>query len=244
MPSGPNRSSLLDSSEVVASEPGLEELASAAEAEAAEAESQAQAARARAAELRHNAAASAADTVESSDTAELDDKGSAPETRTRRMSWGTAAGAAAILLSIGLLALSGFLVWHHRQALEERQQAAEYEATARQVVVTLMSLDAATAPDAVQSIIASSTGPFKAEFEGAADEFVSIAADADVSTNAEVKAAAVQSMTADEAQVLVTATSTISNAAGADEQPRSWRLSVTLVREGEEIKMSQLEFVP
>ena len=239
MSSGHTRSPLLDSSE-----PGLEELAEAAEAEAAAAEAEAQAARARAAGLRRDAAASAAEIGESSGTAESEDEGSVPEGRTRRMSWGTAAGGVAILLSIGLLILSGFLVWHHRQAMEERQQAEEYEATARQVVVTLMSLDAATAPDAVQLILASSTGPFRDEFQSAADEFVSIAADADVSTSAEVKAAAVQSMTADEAQVLVTAASTISNAAGADEQPRSWRLNVTLVREGEEIKMSQLEFVP
>lgn len=238
MPFGHRRSAVLDSVG-----PASEALAEAAEAEAVAAEAEAEAARARAAEIRRRAAGSAEEVADGGDNAgsEAD---SLPEGRTRWMWPGAAVGMLAILLSVGLLLLSGFLIWHHRQATDERQRAAEYEATARQVVVTLMSLDAATAPETVQSVIASSTGPFKDEFEGAAEDFVSIAADAEVSTKAEVKAVAVQSMTEGEAQVLVTATSTVSNAAGSVEEPRSWRLSVKLVRMGEEIKMSQLEFVP
>ena len=59
-----------------------------------------------------------------------------------------------------------------------------------------------------------------------------------------VTAAAVQSMTDDSAEVLVAATSRVSNTTGANQQPRSWRLSVSLQREGEQIKMSKVEFVP
>jgi Mce-associated membrane protein len=44
--------------------------------------------------------------------------------------------------------------------------------------------------------------------------------------------------------VLVAATSTISNPAGVNQQPRSWRLSVNLTRDGGQIKMSSMEFIP
>jgi len=48
----------------------------------------------------------------------------------------------------------------------------------------------------------------------------------------------------DSAVVLVSATSRVTNAAGAKQEPRSWRLSVNLQREGDQIKMSKVEFVP
>jgi Mce-associated membrane protein len=51
-------------------------------------------------------------------------------------------------------------------------------------------------------------------------------------------------MSPDSAVVLVTAATTISSSAGADQQPRSWRLSVTMLREGAQIKMSKVDFIP
>ena len=54
----------------------------------------------------------------------------------------------------------------------------------------------------------------------------------------------VESMTDDSAVVLVSATSRVTNSAGAKQEPRSWRLSVNLERIGDQIKMSKVEFVP
>ena len=51
-------------------------------------------------------------------------------------------------------------------------------------------------------------------------------------------------MTKDSAVVLVTAATTISNSAGANQQPRTWRLSVDVVDDGGQIKMSKVDFVP
>ena len=230
------------SATIVSSEPGSMDLVEAAEAEAVAAEARANAARAQAEELRRTAAVSV---PESGDTTEpVSEVDTATESRHRRVSWRVGVSALALVLSAGMLTLSGYLVWHHRQSMAEHQQVAEYEAAARQIVVTLMSLDEASAPETVKTIIDSSTGQFRSEFEGAADDFIAITADSDVTTTAEVKAAAVESMSRDQAQVLVTATSTVSNAAGADQEPRSWRLSVSLTREGDRIKMSKLEFVP
>ena len=51
-------------------------------------------------------------------------------------------------------------------------------------------------------------------------------------------------MTDDTAIVLVAASSRVTNSAGAKQEPRSWRLRVDLQRDGDQIKMSKVEFVP
>ena len=63
-------------------------------------------------------------------------------------------------------------------------------------------------------------------------------------TKADAQAVAVESMTPTTATVLVTAATTVSNSAGADQQPRNWRLSVDMVDDGQQMKLTKVEFVP
>ncbi|MGB5795819.1 MAG: hypothetical protein WBH51_08485 [Mycolicibacter algericus] len=154
------------------------------------------------------------------------------------------AAVAVVVCSCALLVLSALMVQQHRRAQADQRHRAEFVAVARQVVVTLMSIDYNDAEGSVQRIVDNSTGPFRTEFQGAADDFVKVSKDAKVTTKATVNAAAVESMTPDSAVVLVAASSTVSNAAGAEDAPRRWRLTVDLQREGDQIKMSKVEFVP
>lgn len=150
----------------------------------------------------------------------------------------------AVIAIVALLAASGYMVWHHQQAQNEQRRAAEFAAAARQGVVTLMSLDFNHAKEDVQRIIDSSTGEFKQDFENTAEDFTKVAEQSKVVTEATVNSTAVDSMTDDSAVVLVAATSNITNAAGAKQDPRNWRLSVTVARDGDQIKLSKVEFVP
>ena len=63
-------------------------------------------------------------------------------------------------------------------------------------------------------------------------------------TEVTVNATAVESMSDDKAEVLVAAASRVTNTAGANQEPRTWRLSVSLEREDGQIKMAKVEFVP
>jgi Mce-associated membrane protein len=164
--------------------------------------------------------------------------------RLRLPSWKHLAVAVAILCMCALVAASGYMVWDHRQAVQERQLSAEYVAAGRQSVVTLMSLDFNHAQEAVQRIIDNSTGQFKQDFESQAADFVKVAQESKVITEVTVNATAVESMNPDTAVVLVAASSRVTNSAGANQEPRTWRLSVNLQREGGQIKMSKVEFVP
>ena len=132
----------------------------------------------------------------------------------------------------------------HRQQAADQQRRAEYSAAARQSVVTLMSLDFNKAKDDVQRIIDNSTGGFKDDFKKQAEDFIAVAQESKVITEVTVNATAIESMTDDSAVVLVSATSRVTNSAGAKQEPRSWRLAVDLKHDGGQIKMSKVEFVP
>ena len=164
--------------------------------------------------------------------------------RIPRIRWGIVAAVVAILCISALVTLSVLMVVHHRQQAHEQQLIAEYQAAARQSVVTLMSLDFNNAQADVQRIIDNSTGQFKEDFEAQAEAFAQVARDSKVITEVNVNVAAVKSMTDTNATALVSATSRVTNSAGANQEPRSWRLLVDLAREGDQIKMSKVEFVP
>jgi Mce-associated membrane protein len=247
-------------------------LAEEAEAEAAEAEAIAAAARARARAIRlrrqakadeakadeseaepeaQDAVAESVDATEADETGD-DDVADEPTeerpTRWRRLSVGRilkiSAAAVAVVCTCALITLSVLMVISHRHQAAEEQRRAEFTAAARQSVVTLMSLDFNKAKDDVQRIIDNSTGAFRDDFKNQAEDFVKVAQDSKVITEVTVNAVGVQSMTNDTATALVSAASRVTNNAGAKQEPRTWRLLVNLQRDGGQIKMAKVEFVP
>jgi len=189
----------------------------------------------------------AEDTEAAADSADETEPKPAKERRGLRIplpSWKAVAASITVLVIAALLAGCGYMYWYHRQALAEQQRSAEFAAAARQGVVTLMSLDYNKAKEDVQRIIDNSTGQFKADFQNTADDFVKVATESKAVTETKVTATAVESMTDNTATVLVAATSRVTNAAGAKEEPRAWRLSVNLARDGDQIKLAKVEFVP
>ncbi|BBY92833.1 membrane protein [Mycobacterium gallinarum] len=245
-------------------------LAEEAEAEAAEAEAAAAAARAKAKAIRLRreaqeaeakakaeadaenqaddevAADEAVETQAAVEGAAVDyDQEAAPKGRRWGLIVKVVAMTLAVLCTAALITASVLMVNEHRKATENQQLNAEFAAAGRQGVVTLMSLDFNTAEDNVQRIIENTTGQFKADFEDQAADFVKVAQDSKVITDVTVTAAAVESMTPNQAVVLVAATSRVTNSSGAKQEPRAWRLQVSLERvDGGQIKMAKVEFVP
>jgi Mce-associated membrane protein len=188
-------------------------------------------------------AASAAEADDTVDAAEAE-----PAAKPRRWTTGRilkiAAASVAAIVACALITLSVLMVRHHRDVVRDQQRNAEYAAAARQSVVTMMSLDFNKAKEDVQRIIDNSTGQFKDDFQNNAPDFIKVAQDSKVVTDVTVNATAVESMTDNTATVLVSATSRVTNSAGAKQDPRSWRLTVDLKRDGGQLKMSKVEFVP
>lgn len=250
-------------------------LAEEAEAEAAEAEAAAIAARAKAkairlrreaqeSEARAKAEAEAKAETEAeteasedapvdidaaeagrSDESGEDDEDAAPKGRRWGLILKVVAMTLAILCTAALITVSVLMVNEHKRVVRDQQLNAEYSAAGRQSVVTLMSLDFNSAEEDVKRIIENTTGQFKTDFESQAEDFVKVAQDSKVITDVTVTSTAVESMDPNRAVVLVAATSRVTNASGAKQEPRAWRLSVSLERvDGGQIKMSKVEFVP
>ena len=230
--------------------------------EVARAEARAEAARARVLQLSREADAASSGQVDSIATADEEDTDSAVVKSIadaepapaiwvrlrrrvlRRPGRNTLAAGAAVVLICAALGTSGYVVWYHRKAANERQQTAEFAAAARQGAITLMSIDPNKARDDVQRIIDDSTGSFKNQMLITAQDLVSRVEQSKVSTNGVVKAVAVESMTRDSAVVLVAAKAEVANPEQSKPPPRLWRIVLNLQRDGDRIKVSKVEFVP
>lgn len=164
----------------------------------------------------------------------------------RRPKWSTIATAVAVLIIIAALSGSVYMVLDHRNAQRKRERVGEFAAGARQGVVTLTSLDFNHAKEGVQHILENSTGSFRDDFLKMADDFTKVVEQSKVVSQGSVQAAAVDldTMTDNSAVVLVASTSEVTNAAGAKQDPRNYRLIVTVTRDGGQLKISKVEFVP
>ena len=205
-------------------------------------------------------AAVSVETEESPDTAEAAEEESEAEISSddaekrplrlqrlrRRPKWSTIAAAVAVLIIIAALSGSVYMVLDHRNAQRKRERVAEFAAGARQGVVTLTSLDFNHAKEGVQHILENSTGSFRDDFLKMADDFTKVVEQSKVVSQGSVQAAAVDldTMTDNSAVVLVASTSEVTNAAGAKQDPRNYRLIVTVTRDGGQLKISKVEFVP
>jgi Mce-associated membrane protein len=236
--------------------------ADAAEAEAAEAEARAEAARARANELRRKLEAASADDADpdaeetTKATAEdvdgvaepaadqVEEVATAGRRRLRLPGLKAVAAGLVLLLIAGLLSVTGWMLFEHRKAAAERHRTAEYAAAARQGVVNLMSMDYTQAKESVQRVIDDSIGKFKNNFEDSSKDLIKALQDSKMVTKVTVNDTAVEAMDEETATVLIAATSHREgpNAPKEDQQPRVWRVVLTLQRDGGQIKMSDVEF--
>ncbi len=215
-----------------------EAMAELAEAEAAEAEALAEAARAKAEAARLRDAPE--DSGSDEDDAPAEPAGPGPK---RRWLWRIAA-AVAVLAICALATVSGVMISKHRQVAAKQAHSAEFVAAARNGVVALLSIDYNHAKADVQRVIDSSTGSFRDDFTKNADDFVKTAEQSKAVTQGSITASALDSENGDTGVVLLAAKSQVTNAAGARQDPRAWRMSVTVTRDGGQLKMSNVEFVP
>ncbi|EUA01390.1 hypothetical protein I547_4084 [Mycobacterium kansasii 824] len=183
------------------------------------------------------------DEVEGQDAAEA----AAPRGRSWRWLRVLLAGlakAAAVVIICGFAALSGIMVWQHHQTTQRHERAEAFADGAKKGIINMISLDFRKAKEDVQRVIDSSTGEFKDEFQQRAADFTKVVEQSKVVTEGTVTATAVESMDGNTALVLVSATSRVTNGGNGKEEPREWRLKVTVTEEDGQYKMSKVEFVP
>jgi Mce-associated membrane protein len=153
----------------------------------------------------------------------------------------TILGLVAVVALAALTGWLGFRAYESRKAADERNLFLQ---VGRQGALNLTTIDWEHADSDVQRILDSATGSFYDDFQNRSAPFVQVVKQAKSKSVGSVTEAGVESESGDEAQVLVAVTVKTSNAGAAEQEPRSWRMRITVQKMGDQAKVSNVEFVP
>lgn len=151
------------------------------------------------------------------------------------------AGIAGVVALAGLTGWLGFRTYESNRADAERNLFLQ---VGRQGALNLTSIDWQNADADVQRILDSATGTFYDDFQQRAQPFVEVVKQAKSKSVGTISEAGVESESDNEAQILVAVTVKTSNAGTPEQQPRAWRMRISVEKIGDEAKVSNVEFVP
>ena len=145
---------------------------------------------------------------------------------------------------VALTAVSGWLGYSAYQEKKAAHLRQELVQVARQGAVNLTSIDFEHVDADVKRILDSSTGEFLDEFNSRSGPFIEVVKKVQSKSVGTVTAAGIESVNGQEGQVLVAVTVKTSTKGVPDEQPRYWRMRMTVAKQGADAKVSKVAFVP
>ncbi|HZC93643.1 MAG TPA: Mce protein [Mycobacterium sp.] len=151
-------------------------------------------------------------------------------------------GVAIIVALVGLGAWLGYRVHQDHQVQAQRNL---YVQVARQTAINLTTINYTEVDADIKRVLDSATGAFHDEFQSRSQPFVEVVKKVQSKSEGTVAEAGLLSYTKDQAQVLV-AVAVKTSMAGAppDQEPRRWRMRLTVDKTGDGAKVSNVEFVP
>jgi Mce-associated membrane protein len=171
-----------------------------------------------------------------------DDQATAPpKPRMPHVQLALIAGLVLVLALGGLTGWLGYNAYNAYQAEKERQLFLQ---VGRQGALNLTTIDWEHAEADVQRVLDSATGTFYDDFQNRAAPFVEVVKQAQSKSVGTIAEAGLESASSDEAQVLVAVTVNTSNAGAPQQEPRAWRMRLTVTKAGDDAKVSNVEFVP
>jgi Mce-associated membrane protein len=145
---------------------------------------------------------------------------------------------------VALTALAGWFGHRAYEAHRAQQQRELFLEVGRQGAVNLTTIDWQHADADAQRILNASTGRFHDDFAVRSKSFVDVVKQAKSTSVGTVTEAGVESESTDQAQLLVAVTVQETNAGAAQQQPRGWRMRVTVQKVGNDVKVANVGFVP
>jgi Mce-associated membrane protein len=179
--------------------------------------------------------------VTDDDAVEYEDEVQPAKPRMSHVRLATIAGLVLVLALGGLTGWLGFRAYESHQADEQRKLFLQ---VGRQGALNLTSIDFAQADADVQRILDSATGTFYDDFQKRAQPFIDVVKQAQSKSVGTIAEAGLESESENQAQVLVAVTVKTSNAGAPEQEPRAWRMRITVEKVGDEAKVSNVEFVP
>ncbi len=195
--------------------------------------------------------APAADTAEDTgdaedfEAAESADEEAEPVAPKRPMSHVRLATIVGLVLVVALAALTGWLGYRAYESRKAEDLQNLFLQVGRQGALNLTTISHEHAEEDVQRVLDSSTGTFYDDFQARSQPFVQVVKQAQSKSEGKIAEAGIESSNDNEARVLVAVTVNTTNAGAPEQQPRSWRMRITVQKTGEdEAKISNVEFVP
>lgn len=182
-----------------------------------------------------------AEDSDAEETEESDEAGVAPRRPISHIKVALVAGL------VGVLALAGLTAWLGYRTYEANRDEHRRELflqVGRQGALNLTTIDWQNAEADVQRILDSATGTFYDDFQQRAQPFVEVVKQAQSKSVGTIAEAGLESAGTNEAQVLVAVTVKTSNAGAPEQEPRAWRMRISVEQIGDEAKVSKVEFVP
>jgi Mce-associated membrane protein len=152
-----------------------------------------------------------------------------------------ALGLVAVVALGALAGWFGFRGYQARQAQHERELLVQ---VGRQGALNLTTIDWQHADADVQRILDSATGQFYDDFAQRSKPFVDVVKKAQSTSVGTITEAGLESHSGDEAQVLVAVSVKTSNLGAAEQDPRHWRMRITVQKVAGGAKVSNVGFVP
>jgi Mce-associated membrane protein len=149
-----------------------------------------------------------------------------------------------LVVVIGLTALVGWLGFTAYQLKQAREQRQLFVEVGRQGALNLTTIDWQHADTDVKRILDSATGTFYDDFSKREQPFIEVVKKAQAISKGTITEAALESESGDEAQVLVAVSVKTSNIGAAEQEPRAWRMRISVQKSGDEAKVSNVAFVP
>jgi Mce-associated membrane protein len=145
---------------------------------------------------------------------------------------------------VSLTGLVGWLGWRGYQAQQAARQREMLVQIARQGALNLTTIDWQHADNDVRRILDTATGPFYDDFSSRSQPFIEVVKKAQSKSVGTVTAAGLESQSGDEAQVMVALSVKSSNLGDAEQEPRNWRMRISVQKLGDQVKVSNVAFVP
>jgi Mce-associated membrane protein len=151
---------------------------------------------------------------------------------------------AGLTMAVALGGLAGVHGWRAYQAHQAAEERALLLQGGRQGALNLTTIDWQHADADVQRILTSATGMFYDDFSKRSTPFVEVLKQTHSRSEGTITAAGLESGSGTQAQVLVALSVKISNSGAPEQHPRAWRMRISVQKIGNDVKMSNVAFVP
>jgi Mce-associated membrane protein len=162
----------------------------------------------------------------------------------RRMPPCRLAVVAGIVMVLVAGALLGWLSYQWHRSLQAAEQRTVYVQAARQAAVNLTTIDWEHADADVQRVLDSATGTFRDDFAKRSRPFVDVVEQVKSKSEGTVNLAGLESVTGDQARVLIAMSVKTTTSVAPEASPRAWRMRIDVQKVGKDVKVSNVEFVP